>query len=70
MWKYAAIVVALIVLVIGLQEYNEPRTYEDCVIKNVSGVESDQAARSVAAACRKKFPIQGEYDDIFGVTSK
>jgi hypothetical protein len=33
-----------------------PSTYEECVLKNMKGVTSDQASRIIAKACRDKFP--------------
>jgi hypothetical protein len=33
-----------------------PKSYEDCVINNMKGVSSDDAARAIRNACRKKFP--------------
>jgi hypothetical protein len=33
----------------------EPRTYEDCVLRNMAGVTSDTAARAVQSACTLKF---------------
>ncbi|BDD88014.1 hypothetical protein [Desulfofustis limnaeus] len=36
--------------------YSQPKSYEDCVLKNLKGVESEMAARLVHAACREKFP--------------
>lgn len=35
-----------------------PSCYEDCVLKNMKGVESDLAAKEIMRACRKKFPIK------------
>ena len=33
-----------------------PSNYEECILEGMKGVASDQAARAVMAACRKKFP--------------
>lgn len=45
-----------------------PSNYDECVLDNMKGVTSDQAARAIQAACRKKFPIEKEdlskYDSI------
>ena len=61
-----------VVLALGCVYYlNQPRTYEDCIIENLAGVENTQAARMIRAACQKKFPElfnaspPGEFDDIF-----
>ncbi len=33
-----------------------PDSYEDCVLKNMKGVESDRVASIIAYTCRDKFP--------------
>jgi hypothetical protein len=35
-----------------------PNNYEECVLDNMKGVTSDQAARAIQQACREKFPVQ------------
>ncbi|TKB08404.1 hypothetical protein [Desulforhopalus sp. IMCC35007] len=37
-----------------------PDNYEDCILENSKGVDSDVAARLVHNACRKKFPTDEE----------
>lgn len=34
----------------------EPKTYEECITKNMKGVTSDVAAQRITGACRKMFP--------------
>jgi len=34
-------------------------TYEDCILENMKGVESDAAALLIQRACRSKFPPPG-----------
>lgn len=33
-----------------------PSTYEECILENMKNIQSDQAARAIAAVCRQKFP--------------
>ena len=35
-----------------------PKSFEDCLLNNMKGVTSDQAANAVIAACKIKFPTQ------------
>ncbi len=35
-----------------------PKTFEDCVLQGMKGVNSDQAANAVLLACQQKFPGQ------------
>ena len=37
-----------------------PSNYDECVLENMKGVTSDQAARAIQAACTKKFPLEKE----------
>lgn len=37
-----------------------PTTYDECILENMKGVQSDVAARAVAKACREKFPNPGQ----------
>lgn len=37
-----------------------PSNYDECVLENMKGVTSDQAARAIQVACRKKFPVEKE----------
>lgn len=34
----------------------EEQSYEDCIFNRMDGVESDMAARAIAAACRERYP--------------
>ena len=33
-----------------------PNNYEECILENMKGVTSDEAAREIKRACRSKFP--------------
>lgn len=35
---------------------SSPRTYEDCILQNMSGATTDAVARQLREACRGKFP--------------
>ena len=39
------------------RSFDNPRTYEECVIKNVKNAQTEQAARSTEYACRRMFNI-------------
>ena len=41
------------------------KNYEDCVLENMKGVESDSAARYIQATCRAKFPSEPNPFDKF-----
>ncbi len=34
-----------------------PDTYEECILENMKGVQSNLAAREIARSCRRKFPL-------------
>lgn len=34
----------------------KPESYEDCIVENMKGINSDVAAYSIKAACKAKFP--------------
>lgn len=40
-----------------------PSTYEECILKEMKGVTSNQAAGLIARACRGKFPEKSLFDD-------
>ncbi len=74
MVKIAIIIVAAILIpTYAFAGWFGPSTYEECVLKNMKGVTSDQASRFIAAACRQQFPATpgpGKYDDVFGVDTQ
>ncbi len=37
----------------------EPRSFDDCILKNMKGVTSDDAALQIRVACMNKFPQEG-----------
>lgn len=45
----------------GVAGWFGPSTYEECVLENMKGVTSNQAAVIIAKACREKFP-EKNYD--------
>lgn len=42
-----------------------PKNYEDCVLDNMKGVESDKAAILISKSCHLKFPEKKNYFDRF-----
>jgi len=66
---------AIVLAAVGIYYYNQPRTYEDCLLANMDGAETTQATLFIRAACQKKFPEsfkatqakypEGAFDDIF-----
>lgn len=40
-----------------------PKTYEDCILKNMQGVTEKSAATAIKNACRSKFPRPESKDD-------
>lgn len=40
----------------GCDQLSEPRTFDDCILKNMKGVTSDHAAVLINRSCREKFP--------------
>ncbi|MGE4441914.1 MAG: hypothetical protein AB7D27_10565 [Desulfomicrobium sp.] len=41
-----------------------PSNYDECILDNMKNVDSDAAARLVAQACRKKFPVNKNSNSI------
>lgn len=48
------------VLTSGCNQISEGDTYEDCILKNMRGVQGDVGARLIWDSCRKKFPEVGQ----------
>ncbi len=48
---------ALIFIAVFTLTACQPETYEECLLKNLKGIDGDLAATLVADACRKQFPL-------------
>lgn len=48
------------VLASGCNQLSEGESYEDCILKNMRGVQGDVGARLIWDSCRKKFPKDGQ----------
>jgi len=46
------LLIALIALICGCG----PSTWDECILENMRGVQSDVAARAIGAACDERFP--------------
>ena len=53
----AAVVVALSVAAVATYA-SRPKTYEDCVLKNIKNAHGQAAAALVSRACREQFPAK------------
>jgi len=40
-----------------------PKSYDDCILKSMKGINSDRAATLIARSCLKKFPRNAEKKD-------
>ena len=52
---YIATVVLALPLA-GCDEFLGPRTYDDCILKNLRGVTNNSVAAQIKISCREKFP--------------
>jgi len=50
--------ITIVVGAVMLYALQQPKDVDDCILKNMAGVTSDIAARSVHVACKNKFPAQ------------
>lgn len=46
---------------IGYDQISSPRNYDECILKYMSGVDSNLGASQIIQSCRKKFPVGSEY---------
>lgn len=53
-------VLLLAVLMSGCDELLGPRSFDDCILKNMRGVSSNSAAAQIRRSCREKFPEGAE----------
>ncbi len=56
----ASTICAALVLM-GCDQLSSPQNYDDCILKNMHGVDSDVGAAQIRDSCRKKFPEGIEY---------
>lgn len=55
--------VALFVVLLALSSCDsDPKTYEDCLLRNAANANSDKGAVLIATACSKKFPQKNPFD--------
>ena len=47
----------LIVFLVGCDQITSPKNYDDCILNNMKGVDSDLGASQIRQSCRKKYPI-------------
>lgn len=59
--KYKIMVAAFLGLLGGCDQINSLNDYDDCILKNMKGVDSDLGASQIESSCRKKFPEGSEY---------
>lgn len=46
----------LMILLTGCDQFSQPKNFDDCILKHMEGVTSDQAAKLIYRSCRAKFP--------------
>lgn len=51
----------LIIYLSGCGQMSSPKDYDDCILINMKGVDSDLGADQIRRSCRKKFPEGSEY---------
>ncbi len=51
----------LIVFLVGCDQITSPKNYDDCILNNMKGVDSDLGASQIRQSCRKKYPEGSEY---------
>lgn len=55
--------IALLVALATLSACNgDPKTYEECLLKNAAVAQSDKGAGLIAIACTRKFPQKNPFD--------
>jgi hypothetical protein len=52
----AASAFAALLIVAGCDRLSQPKSFDDCILKHMVGVTSDNAARLINQSCREKFP--------------
>lgn len=61
--KLKLALVLLMLSLVGCDQIVLPKDYDDCILKNMKGVNSDLGAAQIRNSCRKKFPVGSEYRD-------
>lgn len=59
--KFKLAIAFLISILAGCDQITSPKDYDDCILKNMKGVNSDVGANQIRQSCRKKFPEGSEY---------
>ncbi|NLY15344.1 MAG: hypothetical protein GXZ05_03045 [Gammaproteobacteria bacterium] len=59
--KFKLLFSVLIFSLFGCDQITSPKDYDDCILKNMRGVDSDLGAAQIRSSCRKKFPKESEY---------
>lgn len=59
--KQYSCIFSLIPLLSGCDQISAPKDYDDCILKNMGGVDSDLGASEIRRSCRKKFPEGSEF---------
>ena len=54
--RAARAVFASVALMTGCDELLGPKTYDDCILKNLRGVTTNVVATQIQESCREKFP--------------
>ena len=67
--KHAAIVIGVLIVISGaaffvVKVLNQPQTFEECVLKNVKGEETDEAVRAIEDACMQLSIAAGPPEDV------
>lgn len=59
--KLKLVVMVLAFSLTGCDQLTSPKDYDDCILRNMKGVDSDLGAAQIRNSCRKKFPEGSEY---------
>ncbi len=65
MFRWLAVFVVLVAgcPAAGISGWFGPSDYDECILENMQGVESDMAARYVHVACRRMFPEEKKEEE-------
>lgn len=54
---FSAVALAVVTLsALVVNAINAPRSYDDCILKNMKHAQTREAAYSISAACKREFP--------------
>lgn len=59
--KTKFLIIVGLLLISGCDQISSPKDYDDCILRNMKGVDSDLGAGQIMSSCRKKFPEGSEY---------